>query len=66
MLWQPDPQKTRTVYTTVDRSVYIEVSVPAGAGPAAAAAGRRGAALPAICTGTDAAGNAAPKLPLCH
>jgi hypothetical protein len=66
VLWQPDPQKTRTVYTTVDRSVYIEVSVPAGADqplPLLAAAVR---ALPATCTGTDAAGNVGAKLPLCH
>jgi hypothetical protein len=66
VLWQPDPQKTRTVYTTVDRSVYIEVTVPAGADqplPLLAAAVRE---LPATCTGTDAAGNVSAKLPLCH
>jgi hypothetical protein len=66
VLWQPDPQRSRTVYTTVDRSVYIEVSVPAGADqplPLLAAAVR---ALPATCTGTDAAGNPGAKLPLCH
>jgi hypothetical protein len=66
VLWQPDPQQARTVYTTVDRSVYIEVSVPAGVDqplPLLAAAVR---ALPATCTGTDAAGNVGAKLPLCH
>jgi hypothetical protein len=66
VLWQPDPQKARTVYTTVDRSVYIEVSVPAGVDqplPLLAAAVQ---ALPATCTGTDAAGNTGAKLPLCH
>jgi len=65
VIWQPDPQQSRTVYTTVDRAVYIEVTVPAGADqplPLLAAAVR---ALPATCTGTDAAGTPGAALPTC-
>jgi hypothetical protein len=66
VIWQPVPQKMQTVYTTVDRSVYIEVSVPAGADqplPLLAAAVQ---ALPQLCTASDAAGNTTnPKLPIC-
>ena len=61
----PIRRRTRTVYTTVDRAVYIEVTVPAGADqplPLLAAAVR---ALPATCTGTDAAGNPGAELPIC-
>jgi len=66
VIWQPDPQKTRTVYTAVDRSVYIEVTVPAGADqplPLLATAVRT---LPQLCTASDAAGNTTDaKLPIC-
>ncbi|MGI8665764.1 MAG: DUF3515 family protein [Jatrophihabitans sp.] len=65
VIWQPDPQKSQTVYTAVDRSVYLEVSVPADVEqplPLLAAAVQ---ALPQLCTATDAAGNAGATLPVC-
>lgn len=66
VIWQPDPQKSQTVYTTVDRSVYIEVTVPAGADQPLPLLASAVSALPAICTGTDAAGNPGAKLPSCR
>jgi hypothetical protein len=65
VIWQPDPQKSRTVYTTVDRSVYIEVTVPAGADQPLPLLAAAVSVLPATCTGTDAAGNPGAKLPIC-
>ena len=66
VIWQPDPQKDRTVYTAVDRSVYIEVTVPAGADEPLPLLAPAVQALPQLCTATDAAGNTTnPKLPLC-
>ena len=66
VIWQPDPQKTKTVYTTVDRSVYIEVTVPAGADQPLPLLAPAIQALPQLCTATDAAGNTTnPKLPVC-
>jgi hypothetical protein len=66
VLWQPDPQRDRTVYTTVDRSVYIDVTVPAGADQPLPLLAPAVSALPALCTATDAAGNPGAKLPICR
>jgi hypothetical protein len=65
VLWQPDPQRDRTVYTTVDRGVAIEVTVPAGADQPLPLLAPAVSALPALCTATDAAGNPGAKLPIC-
>jgi Ni,Fe-hydrogenase III small subunit len=66
VIWQPDPQKNQTVYTAVDRSVYIEVTVPAGADQPLTLLAPAVQALPQLCTAADAAGNTTnPKLPLC-
>jgi hypothetical protein len=65
VLWQPDPQRDRTVYTTVDRGVYIDVTVPAGADQPLPLLAPAVSALPALCTATDAAGNTGAKLPIC-
>jgi hypothetical protein len=66
VLWQPDPQKAQTVYTTVDRSVYVEVSVPAGVDQPLPLLTAAITALPQLCTATDAAGNNGAKLPICR
>ncbi len=65
VLWQPDPQRDRTVYTTVDRSVYIDVTVPAGADQPLPLLAAAVSALPKLCTATDAAGNPGAALPIC-
>jgi hypothetical protein len=65
VLWQPDPQRDRTVYTTVDRSVYIDVTVPAGADQPLPLLAPAVSALPPVCTAIDAAGNTGAKLPIC-
>jgi hypothetical protein len=65
VLWQPDPQRDRTVYTTVDRGVYIEVTVPAGADQPLPLLAEAVSALPRLCTATDAAGNPGATLPIC-
>ena len=65
VLWQPDPQRDRTVYTTVDRSVYIDVTVPAGADQPLPLLAPAVSALPPLCTASDAAGNPGAKLPIC-
>jgi hypothetical protein len=66
VIWQPDPQRKQTVYTAVDRSVYIEVTVPAGADEPLPLLAPAVQALPQLCTATDAAGNTTnPKLPIC-
>ena len=66
VIWQPDPRKNQTVYTTVDRSVYIEVTVPAGADQPLPLLAPAIQVLPQLCTASDAAGNTTnPKLPLC-
>ena len=65
VLWQPDPQRDRTVYTAVDRSVYIDVTVPAGADQPLPLLAPAVSALPQLCTATDAAGNTGAKLPIC-
>ena len=65
VLWQPDPQRDRTVYTTVDRGVYIEVTVPAGADQPLPLLASAVSALPRLCTASDAAGNTHVKLPIC-
>ncbi len=65
VLWQPDPQRDRTVYTTVDRSVYIDVTVLAGADQPLPLLAPAVSALPARCTASDAAGNPGAKLPIC-
>jgi Protein of unknown function (DUF3515) len=66
VLWQPDPQRDRTVYTTVDRSVYIDVTVPAGADQPLPLLAPAVSALPKLCTATDAAGNTGATLPICR
>ena len=66
VIWQPDPQRTRTVYTAVDRSAYIEVTVPAGVDQPLPLLAPAVQALPQLCTASDAAGNTTnPKLPIC-
>lgn len=65
VLWQPDPQRDRTVYTTVDRSVYIEVTVPANVDQPLPLLAAAVSALPRLCTATDAAGNTGAELPIC-
>jgi hypothetical protein len=66
VLWQPDPQKSQTVYTAVDRSVYIEVTVPAGQDQPLPDLAKAIEQLPQLCSATDAAGNSSnPKLPVC-
>jgi Protein of unknown function (DUF3515) len=66
VLWQPDPQRDRTVYTAVDRSVYIDVTVPAGADQPLPLLAPAVSALPRLCTATDAAGNRDGALPICR
>ncbi|MDQ2837354.1 MAG: DUF3515 domain-containing protein [Actinomycetota bacterium] len=66
VIWQPDPQQSQTVYTTVDRSVYVEVTVPAGVDQPLPLLAPAVLALPQLCTATDAAGNTGAKLPICH
>jgi hypothetical protein len=67
VIWQPDPQQSRTVYTSVDRSVTVEVTVPAGQDQPLATLAPALKALPQVCTASDAAGNTTnPKLPSCH
>jgi hypothetical protein len=65
VIWQPDPQRDRTVYTAVDRSVYLDVTVPAGADQPLPLLAPAVSALPQLCTATDAAGNLGAKLPIC-
>lgn len=66
VIWQPDPQKRQTVYTAVDRSVYIEVTVPADVDQPLPLLAPAVQALPQLCTASDAAGNTTnPKLPIC-
>jgi hypothetical protein len=67
VLWQPDPQARQTVYTAVDRSVYVDVTVPSGADQPLPLLADALNALPARCTGTDAAGNSGNvTLPVCR
>jgi Protein of unknown function (DUF3515) len=65
VLWLPQPQKSQVVYTTIDRSVSIEVTVPANQDQPLSLLAPAVDALPAICTGQDAAGNATKGLPIC-
>jgi len=65
VLWQPDPQKNQTVYTTLDRAVNIDVTVPAGADQPLPLLEPAISKLPKLCTGTDAAGNTGVNLPSC-
>jgi hypothetical protein len=65
VLWQPDPQRAQTVYTSIDRAVYVEVTVPAGQDQPLSALTPALTALPAVCTATDAAGQTKPGLPIC-
>jgi hypothetical protein len=66
VLWQPDPQRDRTVYTAVDRSVYLDVTVPAGADQPLPLLAPAVSALPRLCTATDAAGKTGATLPICR
>jgi hypothetical protein len=65
VLWQPDPQSDRTVYTAVDRRVYVEVTVPAGQDQPLTDLAPAVAALPAICTASNAVGQSTAGLPIC-
>jgi hypothetical protein len=65
VIWQPDPQKQQTVYTSVDRGVYLDVTVPAGADQPLPLLAPAISALPKLCSATDAAGNTGSKLPAC-
>lgn len=66
VIWLPELQKNQAVYTTVDRAVYVEVTVPANADNPLTLFADAIKAVPQICTGGDAAGNLGnPKLPLC-
>lgn len=66
VLWQPVLGKRQAVYTTVDRAVYVEVSVPAGADQPLPLLAGAIKSLPQLCTATDAAGNQTDsKLPVC-
>jgi hypothetical protein len=66
VIWQPDLQKDRTVFTAVDRAVYIEVTVPADVEQPLPLLTAAVTALPQLCTATDSAGNTTnPKLPVC-
>jgi hypothetical protein len=65
VLWQPDLQKNQVVYTTFDRAVYVEVTVPANQDQPLPLLAAAITTLPATCTGQDAAGNKAPGLPIC-
>ena len=66
VLWQPDPRKSETVYTSVDRSVYVEVTVPAGQDQPLSSLTPALTSLPATCTASDAAGKSKPGLPICR
>jgi hypothetical protein len=65
VIWQPDLQKTQTVFTAVDRSVYIEVTVPANVEQPLPLLAPAVMALPQLCTATDAAGTIGANLPIC-
>jgi hypothetical protein len=66
VIWQPDPQKDVVVYTAVDRSVYIEVTVPTAQTQPLTDVAPAVSALPQVCTASDAAGNPTnPKLKIC-
>lgn len=66
VLWQPDPGRSATVYTSVDRSVYVEVTVPAGQDQPLSRLAPALSSLPATCTASDATGASKPGLPICH
>lgn len=66
VIWLPDLQKEQAVFTTIDRSAYLEVTVPAGADQPLPLLAPAINALPQICTASDSAGNPSnPKLPIC-
>jgi hypothetical protein len=64
--WLAEQNPDATVFTSVDRSVYIEVTVPKRitAQPMSLIA-TAAAVLSAVCTTIDAAGNSTPGLPFC-
>jgi hypothetical protein len=64
--WLPDQTSGATVFTSVDRAVYVEVSVPKRTAdqPMALIAHAVGV-LPKVCTTIDAAGNSDSKLRFC-
>ncbi|HEX2902083.1 MAG TPA: DUF3515 domain-containing protein [Jatrophihabitans sp.] len=67
VIWLPDLQQKQVVYTTIDRSVYVEVTVPANADQPLPLLAPAIDALPQVCTAGDAAGNLGnPKLPVCN
>jgi hypothetical protein len=67
VIWQPDPQKSQTVYTSIDRAVTVDVTVPAGQDQPLTTLAQALKTLPQVCTGTDAAGHTTnPALPACH
>jgi hypothetical protein len=61
VIWQPDPQKTQVVYTSVDRSVYVEVTVPNSQTQPLTDLASAISALPQICTATDSSGKTTNK-----
>jgi hypothetical protein len=66
VIWQPDPGTKSVVFTTVDRSVYIEVTVPNAQTQPLTDLAPAISALPQVCTASDAAGNPTnPKLKIC-
>lgn len=66
--WDVTSRGSDEIYTSVDRAVYIEVSVPStyGAGPMPALSGLIAQALPAVCVGGQAeSGTLVPTDQLC-
>jgi hypothetical protein len=65
VLWFADLEKSQVVYTTMDRAVSVEVSVPSKQDQPLTLLAPAVLTLPATCTSTDAAGNSVPGLPTC-
>jgi hypothetical protein len=66
VIWQPAPTKSEAVFTTVDRSVYIEVTVPTAQTQPLTDLAKAVSALPQVCTASDASGKPTnPKLKIC-
>lgn len=66
VLWQPAPQKSDVVFTAVDRSVYVEVTVPSAQTQPLTDLAPAIKALPQVCTGYDATGQTTnATLPAC-
>ncbi|UQX89961.1 DUF3515 domain-containing protein [Jatrophihabitans telluris] len=66
IIWQPEPQKDQVIFTAVDRSVYLEVTVPSSQTQPLSDLSTAVAALPQRCTAADASGRpTTTKLPIC-